>query len=65
MQHPEGIIMGYVVNVKSTPTEKGSDLFVIHAGLKVGITDRLNEWVEIRLPNGEKGWAPASQVEEI
>ena len=65
VQHPEGIIMGYVVNVKSTPTEKGSDLFVIHAGLKVGITDRLNEWVEIRLPNGEKGWAPASQVEEI
>jgi len=65
IQHPEGIIMGYVVNVKSTPTEKGSDLFVIHSGLKVGITDQLNEWVEIRLPNGEKGWILASVVEEI
>ncbi|MCL1850494.1 MAG: tetratricopeptide repeat protein [Bacteroidetes bacterium] len=65
VQHPEGIVMGYVVNVKSTPTEKGSDLFVIHAGLKVGITDRLNEWVEIRLPNGEKGWIQASLLEEI
>jgi len=65
IQHPEGIIMSYVVNVKSTPTEKGSDLFVIHSGLKVGITDHLNEWVEIRLPNGEKGWIQASQIEEI
>ena len=65
IQHPQGIIMGYVVNVKSTPNEKGSDLFVIHSGLKVGITDQLNEWVEIRLPNGEKGWVLANQIEEI
>lgn len=65
IQHPQGIIMGYVVNVKSTPNEKGSDLFVIHSGLKVGITDQLNEWVEIRLPNGEKGWIQTTQIEEI
>jgi len=65
IQNPQGIIMGYVVNVKSTPNEKGSDLFVIHSGLKVGITDQLNEWVEIRLPNGEKGWIQAIQIEQI
>jgi SH3-like domain-containing protein len=65
VQHPEAIIMSQVVNVKSTPTEKGSDLFVIHSGLKVGITDQLNEWVEIRIPSGEKGWVLASAMEEI
>ena len=65
VQSPEGIIMQHVINVKSTPNEKGSDLFVIHSGLKVGITDQLNEWVEIRLPNGEKGWILAEQVEII
>jgi len=65
IQHPQGIIMGYVVNVKSTPNEKSSDLFVIHSGLKVGITDHLNEWIEIRLPNGEKGWILSIQIEEI
>jgi tetratricopeptide (TPR) repeat protein len=65
VQQPEGIIMSQVVNVKSTPTEKGSDLFVIHSGLKVNITDRLNEWVEIRLPNGEKGWIMESMIAEI
>jgi len=65
IQSPEGIIMQHIINVKSTPNEKGSDLFVIHSGLKVGITDQLNEWVEIRLPNGEKGWILAEQVEKI
>jgi len=65
IQNPEGIIMSSVLNVKSTPNEKGSDLFVIHSGLKVGITDQLNEWVEIRLPNGEKGWVLAGSVEVI
>jgi tetratricopeptide (TPR) repeat protein len=65
LQHPEGIIMAQVVNVKSTPNEKSSDLFVIHSGLKVGITDQLNEWVEIRLPSGEKGWILASLLEKI
>jgi tetratricopeptide (TPR) repeat protein len=65
IQNPEGIIMTSVINVKSTPNEKGSDLFVIHLGLKVGIIDQLNEWVEIRVPNGEKGWILSSQIEEI
>jgi tetratricopeptide (TPR) repeat protein len=65
INYPEGIVMSYVVYVKSTPNEKGSDLFVIHSGLKVGITDQLNEWVEVRLPNGEKGWILAGQIEEI
>jgi len=65
IKHPKGIIMSHVVHVKSTPTERSTDLFVIHLGLKVGITDRLNEWVEIRLPNGEKGWVLNNQVEEI
>ncbi|MDR0437174.1 MAG: hypothetical protein LBH22_02590, partial [Bacteroidales bacterium] len=45
VEYPEAIIMNQVVNVKSTPNEKGSELFVIHSGLKVGITDQLNEWV--------------------
>jgi tetratricopeptide (TPR) repeat protein len=63
--HPEAIVMSHVVYVKSTPNEKGSDLFVIHSGLKIGITDQLNEWVEIRLPNGEKGWIQTTQIEKI
>ena len=62
---PEAIVMQPVLNAKSTPNATGNDLFVIHEGLKVGVTDRLNDWLEIKLPNGEKGWVPAQGVEVI
>ena len=62
---PEAIVMQPVLNAKSTPNATGNDLFVIHEGLKVGVADRLNDWYEIKLPNGEKGWVPASGVEII
>jgi tetratricopeptide (TPR) repeat protein len=62
---PEAIIMESVVTTKNTPTASGSDLFVIHEGLKVSITDRVGEWYEIKIPNGEKGWVEQSCLEII
>lgn len=64
-KHPEAIILKSVINGKSTPNESGTDLFVIHEGLKVKISDQLNDWVEIKLPNGEKGWIKYSDLEKI
>lgn len=61
----EAIVLKSITNGKSTPNETGTDLFVIHEGLKVKITDQLNEWVEIKLPNGEKGWVEYSALEKI
>ncbi len=48
------------VAVKSAPSVSGTDLFIIHEGLKVEITDSLNSWKEIRIPDGNKGWMPDS-----
>ena len=48
------------VTVKSAPSSTSTDLFLIHEGLKVEITDSLNNWKEIRLPDGNKGWMPDS-----
>lgn len=62
---PEAIIMERVIHAKSTPDDSSNDLFVIHEGLKVQITDQLNNWVEIKLPNGEKGWIPKASIEII
>lgn len=64
-KNPEAIVMQGVLNAKSTPNDSGADLFIIHEGLKVTITDRLNEWYEIRIPNGEKGWVNKKSVEII
>ena len=65
VEQPEAIVMQSVVNAKGTPDESGTSLFVIHEGLKVVVTDRVGSWIEIRLPNGEKGWVEASSVEVI
>lgn len=65
IQQPEAIVMQSVVNAKGTPDEAAASLFVIHSGLKVVVTDRVGQWVEIKLPNGEKGWIEASAMEVI
>jgi SH3-like domain-containing protein len=53
------------VTVKSSPSEKGTNLFVIHEGLKVKITDKLGDWLEVRLADGNKGWLLTESVERI
>lgn len=52
----EAIVFSATLPVKSSPEETGVDLFVIHEGLKVTITDELSEWKEIKIANGSKGW---------
>jgi tetratricopeptide (TPR) repeat protein len=50
------IIFTPTVTVKSSPNDSSVDLFVIHEGTKVNITDLVEEWSEVRLANGNVGW---------
>ena len=60
------IITAPAVNVKSTPVKNGTDLFILHEGTKVTITDdSMKEWREIRLADGKEGWIEVSQMELI
>ena len=52
----EAIIFAASVTVKSSPDEKSTDLFVVHEGLKIKITDTAGEWSEIKIANGSVGW---------
>jgi len=65
VNHNYAIVMQPTVTVKSSPSEKGTNLFVVHEGLKVKITDKLGDWVEIRLADGNKGWLLTESVERI
>ena len=65
VNHNYAIVMQPTVTVKSSPSEKGTNLFVIHEGLKVKITDKLGDWVEIMLSDGNKGWLPTELIERI
>ena len=54
------------VTVKSTPANNGTDLFVLHEGTKVMITDSsMKDWKEIRIADGKEGWIESKQLEEI
>ncbi|WP_372775066.1 tetratricopeptide repeat protein [Mangrovibacterium sp.] len=64
-EHNFAIITQSSVTVKSSPAENGTDLFLIHEGLKVEIKDSLGDWLEIRLSDGNQGWLPANSIEKI
>lgn len=60
------IIISSSVPVKSTPAKNGTDLFILHEGTKVTITDNsLHDWKEIKIADGKEGWIEASQIEII
>jgi tetratricopeptide (TPR) repeat protein len=59
------VVFAYTINAKSAPDEKGKDLFVIHEGLVVTISDELNGWVRIKLSNGNVGWVESRVVVPI
>lgn len=60
------IILTPSVTVRSTPSESGTTLFVLHEGRKVEVKDdSMSEWKEIRLEDGKVGWVPVSSIEII
>lgn len=60
------IVIAPTVNVKKTPVASGTDVFVIHEGTRVDITDRgMKQWRGIKLADGREGWLKTSQIEEI
>ncbi len=60
------IVLTPSVTVRSTPSETGTSLFILHEGCKVQIKDNtLSEWKEISLEDGKVGWLPVSSIEII
>jgi tetratricopeptide (TPR) repeat protein len=65
LHNPYAIVEAPTVMVKSTPDAGSTDLFVIHEGLKVEIMDDYDDWYEIKLANGNKGWMPKDELLRI
>ena len=60
------IVVAPSVTVKSTPAQNGTDLFILHEGTKVVITDgSMKNWREVRLADGKKGWIESKKIELI
>ncbi len=64
-QNNKAVIFSPVVNGKSSPDDSGKDLFVIHEGTRVTVGDKVGDWYEIRLSDGNKGWVPVNCLTRI
>lgn len=53
------------VTVKSTPSETGTNLFILHEGTKVKIIDKVDNWHKIKIPDGNQGWIKENDLAKI
>jgi tetratricopeptide (TPR) repeat protein len=60
-----GVIFTQSVDVKSSPDDSSTTLYIIHMGLKVEILDDLNDWYKVSLPDGKTGWLKNINLEII
>jgi hypothetical protein len=59
------IVFAPTITAKSSPDNGGTDLFVLHEGLKIRIIDQVGTWIRIRLADGNEAWIPSGTVEKI
>jgi tetratricopeptide (TPR) repeat protein len=61
----EAVITAGITTIKNSPEASSSDAFVLHAGVKVQITEIVEKWLKIRLPDGKVGWMESEAAERI
>jgi len=61
----EAIVMQSSVYIKSSPESKGTDLLILHEGVKLIILDEVGEWFKVRIPDGNVGWLERNAIEII
>jgi len=61
----EAIIFTPTLTVKSSPSDTGIDLFVVHEGTKVKLTDQVGEWFKVEIANGSVGWIKEGHFRKI
>ncbi len=59
------IVTVNITTVKNSPDMRSTDAFVLHSGIKVSITDKVNNWYKIRLADGKVGWMEQTAAEII
>ncbi|MCA1763343.1 MAG: tetratricopeptide repeat protein [Cryomorphaceae bacterium] len=63
--HNSGVIFADKVDVKGEPREESTIVFVLHAGTVVQLVQQVENWYEVELASGNRGWMKASDLEEI
>ena len=61
----KAIIFSSAVVVNSAPTDNSTNLFSLHSGTKVEVVERIGNWINITLENGNNGWIKESECKII
>ena len=61
----EAVVISLSAAVKASPDRASTDLFVLHEGTVVEVTNRLGDWCEVMIADGKKGWTEQSRIEVI
>lgn len=61
----KAIVVNPVSSVKSSPSDSGKTLLVIHEGTKVKILEELGSWSKVELSDGRQGWLLKRDTEVI
>ena len=65
-ERSSAIIVASSVTVKSTPSQSGNELFVLHEGTRVEIRDNtMKDWCEVQIADGKVGWIERNVMEVI
>lgn len=59
------VVMTSTASVKSSPDRSATDLFVLHEGTTLRIVGVLDEWSEVVIADGKKGWIESDKIEQI
>jgi len=60
--HTDAIVMESNAYIKSSPDSKSTNLFMLHGGTKIEVTDELSGWKRIRIANGNTGWVEEKSI---
>ena len=64
--HPDsGIIISPSVTVRSSPSESGTELFVLHEGTKIEVNEKVSGWQNIKVIDGREGWIKTGDLATI
>ncbi|WP_299213240.1 tetratricopeptide repeat protein [uncultured Aquimarina sp.] len=59
------IIFAQETTIKSEPNLRSEEVFELHEGTKVKVTETVNDWKKIKLADGKIGWIPATDLKEL
>ena len=61
----EAIVFEKQIAVNDEPNDRSEVLFNLHEGTKVNISEKLENWLKIKLENGAEGWIKSKGIKQI